>query len=31
MLYFVNVLKIDMTYVTAILTLISIYDVLNNR
>ncbi len=30
MLYFVNVLKIDMTYVTAILTLISIYDVLNN-
>ena len=29
-LYFVNVLKIDMTYVTAILTLISIYDVLNN-
>ena len=30
MLYFVNVLKIDMTYVTAILTLIGIYDVLNN-
>ncbi len=29
-LYFVNVLKIDMTYVTAILALISIYDVLNN-
>ena len=29
-LYFVNVLKIDMTYVTAILTLIGIYDVLNN-
>ncbi len=29
-LYFVNVLKIDMTYVTLILTLISIYDVLNN-
>ncbi len=30
MLYFVNVLKIDMIYVTAILTLIGIYDVLNN-
>lgn len=29
-LYFVNVLKIDMTYVTLILTLIGIYDVLNN-
>jgi len=29
-LYFVNVLKIDMTYVTVILTLISIYDILNN-
>ena len=29
-LYFVNVLKIDMTYVTIILTLISIYDMLNN-
>ncbi len=29
-LYFVNVLKIDMTYVTVILTLISIYDMLNN-
>ena len=29
-LYFVNVLKIDMTYVTWILTLIGIYDVLNN-
>ncbi len=29
-LYFVNVLKIDMIYVTAILTLIGIYDVLNN-
>ena len=29
-LYFVNVLKIDMVYVTAILALISIYDVLNN-
>lgn len=30
LLYFVNVLKIDMVYVTLILTLISIYDVLNN-
>ncbi len=30
LLYFVNVLKIDMTYVTLILTLIGIYDVLNN-
>lgn len=30
MLYFVNVLHIDMPYVTAILTLIGIYDVLNN-
>lgn len=30
MLYFVNVLKIDTIYVTAILTLIGIYDVLNN-
>lgn len=30
MLYFVNVLKIDMTYVTLILTLIGIYDILNN-
>ena len=29
-LYFVNVLKIDMVYVTIIETLISIYDVLNN-
>ncbi len=29
-LYFVNVLKIDMVYVTIILTLIGIYDVLNN-
>ena len=29
-LYFVNVLKIDMAYVTLILTLIGIYDVLNN-
>ncbi len=29
-LYFVNVLKIDMIYVTAILTLISIWDVLND-
>ena len=29
-LYFVNVLKIDMAYVTVILTLISIYDILNN-
>ena len=29
-LYFVNVLKIDMTYVTVILMLIGIYDVLNN-
>ncbi|MBR0509756.1 MAG: MFS transporter [Clostridia bacterium] len=29
-LYFVNVLKIDMFYVTLILTLIGIYDVLNN-
>ena len=29
-IYFVNVLKIDMTYVTLILTLIGIYDVLNN-
>ena len=29
-LYFVNVLKIDMTYVTIILTLIGIYDMLNN-
>ncbi len=29
-LYYVNVLKIDMTYVTVILALISIYDVLNN-
>lgn len=29
-LYFVNVLRIDMVYVTAILTLISIYDVVNN-
>ncbi len=29
-LYFVNVLHIDMAYVTAILTLIGIYDVLNN-
>ncbi len=29
-LYFVNVLKIDMFYVTWILTLIGIYDVLNN-
>lgn len=29
-LYFVNVLKIDMTYVTLILTLIGVYDVLNN-
>ena len=29
-LYFVNVLKIDMVYVTAILALISIYDTLNN-
>ncbi|MBR0113393.1 MAG: hypothetical protein IJM02_06570, partial [Clostridia bacterium] len=28
-LYFVNVLKIDMAYVTVILTLISIYDILN--
>ncbi len=30
MLYYVNVLKIDMIYVTLILTLIGIYDVLNN-
>lgn len=30
MLYYVNVLKIDMTYVTLILTLIGIYDILNN-
>ncbi len=29
-LYFVSVLKIDMVYVTAILTLIGIYDVLND-
>lgn len=29
-LYFVNVLRIDMVYVTAILTLISIYDTLND-
>ncbi len=29
-LYYVNVLKIDMVYVTLILTLIGIYDVLNN-
>ena len=29
-LYFVNVLKIDMAYVTVILMLIGIYDVLNN-
>ncbi|MBR0537726.1 MAG: MFS transporter [Clostridia bacterium] len=29
-IYFVNVLKIDMFYVTLILTLIGIYDVLNN-
>ena len=29
-LYFVNVLKIDMTYITMILMLIGIYDVLNN-
>ena len=29
-LYFINVLKIDMSYVTLILTLIGIYDVLNN-
>ena len=29
-IYFINVLKIDMTYVTLILTLIGIYDVLNN-
>ncbi len=29
-LYFINVLKIDMAYVTLILTLIGIYDVLNN-
>ncbi len=29
-LYFVNVLKIDMVYVTLIQTLIGIYDVLNN-
>ncbi len=29
-LYFVNVLKIDMVYVAAIMTLIGIYDVLNN-
>lgn len=29
-LYFVNVLKIDMSYVTLILTLIGIYDILNN-
>lgn len=29
-LYFVNVLKIDMVYVTVILSLISIYDMLNN-
>ncbi|MDR1629555.1 MAG: MFS transporter [Oscillospiraceae bacterium] len=28
--FFVNVFKLDMTYVVAILTLISIYDVLNN-
>ncbi len=30
MLYFVNVLKIDIVYVTLILTLIGIYDVINN-
>ena len=30
LLYFINVLKIDMTYVTLIRTLIGIYDVLNN-
>lgn len=30
MLYFVDVLKIDMSYVTLILALIGIYDVLNN-
>ncbi|MCR5040949.1 MAG: MFS transporter [Clostridia bacterium] len=29
-LYYVNVLKIDMAYVTVILSLITIYDVLNN-
>ena len=29
-LYFVNVLKIDMKYITVILMLIGIYDVLNN-
>ena len=29
-LYYVNVLKIDMVYVTIILTLIGIYDMLNN-
>ena len=29
-LYFVNVLKIDMAYITVILMLIGIYDVLNN-
>lgn len=29
-LYFVNVLKIDMSYITVILMLIGIYDVLNN-
>ncbi len=29
-LYYVNILKIDMVYVTLILALISIYDVLNN-
>ncbi len=29
-LYFVNVLKIDMVYVAAILALIAIYDILNN-
>ena len=29
-LYFVNVLKIDMVYVTVILSLIGIYDMLNN-
>ncbi len=30
MLYFVNILKIDIVYVTLILTLIGIYDVINN-
>ncbi len=30
MLYFVNVLRIDIVYVTLILTMIGIYDVLNN-